>query len=233
MPSNQQNIKQRKGSLEKPLEKTFQRIGVLGGTFDPIHFGHITPALDNAKWLSLDQLYLLPTHIPPHKEQTAASATHRHAMVELVCQQFPIFQVDTRELLKNSPSYTVESVKDISEQYQNSQIFFIIGMDSLLTLTSWFRWEEILKYCHLVVNTRPEYNLKKLPQTCHESLSQYFIDDINALNNIKSGNIIFHQRAHLDISSTNIRQELKANIYDENKLTPEVIKYIKQHQLYK
>jgi nicotinate-nucleotide adenylyltransferase len=218
---------------KESIKKTFQRIGILGGTFDPIHLGHISPALENARWLSLDQLFLLPAHIPPHKKQTVADAKHRQSMVELVCQEFPIFQLDTRELLKNSPSYTVESIEDISEQYKNSQLFFIIGMDSLLTFTSWHRWENILKYCHIVVNTRPEYDLKKLSRICHHSLSQYFIDNMSELNSTQSGKIIFHQHANIDISSTDIRQQLNAKIFDENKLSSGVIKYIKQHQLYR
>jgi nicotinate-nucleotide adenylyltransferase len=233
MPNSQQHKKLNNETLNK-LEKTmFKRIGVLGGTFDPIHFGHITPALENTKWLSLDHFYFLPAHIPPHKEQTSANAEHRLSMVKLVCQQYPALQLDGRELLKDSPSYTVESVKDISEQYESAQIFFIIGMDSFLTLTSWHQWENILKHCHLVVNTRPEYDFSKLPKACHQLLSKYFIDDINVLNSIKSGNIIFHQHANINISSTDIRHELEANTYDENKLLPDVIKYIKQHQLYK
>lgn len=219
--------------MHKITNKTVQRIGILGGTFDPIHFGHINPALENAQWLSLDQLYLLPARIPPHKKQTTANAEHRQAMVELVCQEFPSLQLDNRELLINSPSYTIQSIKDISEQFQQSQIFFIIGMDSLLTFTRWYQWQEILNFCHLVVNTRPNYDIKKLPETCYQSLSQYFIGNINEVSNIKYGKIIFHQQADLNISSTKIRQELKVNTFDENKLPANVINYIKQHQLYK
>ena len=231
--STEQGTVQIKTSLQKTVNKTWQRIGVLGGTFDPIHYGHITPAIENAKWLSLDQLHLLPAHIPPHKEQTTVNAEHRKAMVELVCQQFPTFKLDARELLKHSPSYTVESIKDISEQYQDAQVFFIIGMDSLLTFTSWYQWQDILNHCHLVVNTRPEYDVNKLSETCYESLSPYFINELNELGSTKSGKVIFHQHANIDISSTAIRQELKANIFDEKKLLPNVINYIQQHQLYK
>lgn len=232
MPSTEKYTEQ---TTKKDYEqsKTFQRIGILGGTFDPIHYGHITPAIENANWLSLDHFYLLPAHIPPHKAQTTVNAEHRKSMVELVCQKYPILQLDTRELLKHSPSYTVESIKDISEQYKGAQVFFIIGMDSLLTFTSWYQWQEILKYCHLVVNTRPEYDIKKLPQACHQSLSQYFINDLTELNTIKSGKIIFHQHANINISSTLIREELKANIFDEKKLLHNVINYIQKHQLYK
>lgn len=208
------------------------RIGILGGTFDPIHQGHITLALENAKWLSLNSIYLLPAHIPPHKTQTTASAIHRKAMVELVCQQYPILQLDERELTKNTPSYTVESLIEIKEQNPNSQVFFIIGMDSLLTFTQWHRWSEILQYCHLVVNTRPDYDLKKLKQACHQSLSPYFTDDLKILDCVKSGKIIFYQNTNIDISSTDIRRELSQGIFAQNKLSTKVIDYIKQHQLY-
>ena len=98
-------------SLNKVKQLT--RIGILGGTFDPIHFGHINPAINTAKWLELSQLILLPAHIPPHKSQTKASALHRKAMVSLVCDDYPLFKLDDRELLRSSPSYTVETLKEM------------------------------------------------------------------------------------------------------------------------
>ncbi|GAA6203278.1 nicotinate-nucleotide adenylyltransferase [Thalassotalea sp. SU-HH00458] len=228
-----QHESQSKLTPVKASQQSFSRIGILGGTFDPIHLGHIIPAIENANWLSLDKLYLLPAHIPPHKTQTSANATHRKAMVELVCQQYPIFQLDDRELYKDTPSYTLESLKDIHQQYPNSQVFFIIGMDSLLTFTHWHRWSEILQYCHLLVNTRPDYDVNALKQACHQSLSPYFTDDLTLLSNTQSGKILFHQNTNIDISSTQVRQAIKANNLDENTLCPSVLNYIKQHQLYR
>mgnify|MGYP000091352832 FL=1 len=232
MPNTSKRENQPKHRPDQPINQTISRIGILGGTFDPIHIGHINPALENAKWLSLDKLYLLPAHIPPHKNHTTANASHRKAMVELVCQQYPNLQLDDRELNKNTPSYTVESLQDINKQYPNSQVFFIIGMDSLLTFTRWYRWSDILKLCHLVVNTRPDYDLEKLKKACHQSLSPYFTDDLKALESIKSGKIVFHQNTNIDISSTQIRHELSQGKFDKNKLLVKVIDYIKQHRLY-
>ena len=88
---------------------------------------------------------MLPAHIPPHKKNTTASAEHRQAMVEKVCKVYPFFQLDKRELLKSTPSYTVESIKDIQKEFPTQQLFFMIGMDSLINLTSWYQWEEYLK----------------------------------------------------------------------------------------
>jgi nicotinate-nucleotide adenylyltransferase len=222
-----------KKKTQDPKQQHFQRIGILGGTFDPVHFGHITPAIENAKWLALDQLYLLPAHIPPHKNSTIATAEQRKSMVELVCQNSPLLQMDDRELAKNTPSYTVESIKEISYSHKNTQLFFIIGMDSLLNFTSWYQWENILKHCHLVVNIRPNYELRNLSLICQQSLSEHFINDLNEIKDLKSGKILFHQQIAIDISSTEIRCELQKNIFNEEKLPSEVINYIKQNNLYK
>ncbi|MEW6989502.1 nicotinate-nucleotide adenylyltransferase [Colwelliaceae bacterium 6441] len=230
---NMPSLTQKQTIEPQNTANNLRRIGILGGTFDPIHYGHIKPALETANWLSFEQLFLLPAHIPPHKKSTSANATHRKAMVEMVCQQYSFFELDGRELQKNTPSYTVESIKEISQSHHNAQLFFMIGMDSLLTLTSWHRWENILKYCHIVVNTRPDYYLQKLNDACLTQLSPYFIDDKTVITSIPSGKIIFHPQAKFAISSTEIRAEIKKNIFDTDKLPNNIVKYIQQHQLYK
>jgi len=209
------------------------RIGILGGTFDPIHNGHILPAIETAHWLTLDQLYLLPAHVSPHKNTTTASAKYRKEMVELVCQEFPVFQLDDRELLKPPPSYTVESLKEISQENSDSQIFFIIGMDSLNNLTTWHQWQEILSLCHIVVNARPKYKFDSASTTDLELLSPYFVDDIKQLSTIKAGKILIHQQTELNISSTEIRKEIKSNTIDNHKLPQTIINFINDKNLYR
>jgi nicotinate-nucleotide adenylyltransferase len=143
-------------------------IAILGGTFDPIHYGHILPAQHVRTWLGVDHITLLPAHIPPHKQTTTVNSIHRTAMVRLICQHEAGFICDARELNRSSHSYTVESLKEIKAESPNTQLFFIIGMDSLHTFMQWHQWEEILTLCHLVVNTRPHYHISQLPSTTQQ-----------------------------------------------------------------
>lgn len=212
-----------------PLNK----VGIFGGTFDPIHYGHIKPAIEAADWLSLDKCYLLPAHIPPHKQTTMANVEQRKAMVDIVCKQFPLFTLDQREILKDTASYSVESLQAISEENKNSQIFFMVGMDSLLTFTTWYRWQDILNYCHLVVNVRPPYNLSELSSKNYQLLSHYFVKSLTDVSHLKAGKIIFHQQEAINISSTEIRENIAKGHFEDNKIPDKVIQYIKQQQLYR
>lgn len=213
--------------------KCYDRLGILGGTFDPIHRGHTSSAIQTANWLKLKEIYLLPAHIPPHKVSTGATAMQRKAMVELVCKQHPELKVDARELLRTTPSYTIDTLKEIKQQHPNSQVFFILGMDSILQFTQWHKWQEILEHCHIVVNARPQYQWFENSSSYNVALSSYFADNLEQLTYLEAGKVIFHQQQELDISSTEIRTEISNNIFDDKKLTASVIDYIKQQQLYK
>ena len=117
----------------------------MGGTFDPIHNGHIETAKETAKWLNVEQLFLLPAHIP-HKYSSTASALHREKMVSIICQQQPLFQLDNRELKRKTSSYTVTSLQEIKQEQPESILFFIIGMDSFLNLRLGINGEQLCLY---------------------------------------------------------------------------------------
>ncbi|MDC1255984.1 nicotinate-nucleotide adenylyltransferase [bacterium] len=209
------------------------RIGILGGTFDPIHIGHINPAKQVAKWLNLDKLTLLPVHIPPHKSSTNANALQRKHMVNLVCQNDALFELDARELSRQTPSFTVETLQEIKRDNPSSQIFFIIGMDSLLSFTSWHQWQEILTLCHLVVNTRPAYDLDSTNAETDNLLKKHRATDLKEINECESGRIFIHGNQHWNVSSTELRAQLKNSKNTNNLIPALVMKYIQQEQLYR
>ncbi len=216
----------------------FQRLGILGGTFDPIHNGHINTAIETAKWLALDTIQLMPAHIPPHKTSTVATPLQRKKMVALACQSHPVLQLDSRELLRNHPSYTVDTLQEIHQENAHYQLFFIIGMDSFIQFTTWHRWQDILNLCHLVVNDRPRYEKGQMAQTLlqknnYHCLSPYFADDLSSISTLKAGKILFHQQTPFDISSTEIRTALAQNTVENTMLPQAVLNYIQQQQLYK
>jgi nicotinate-nucleotide adenylyltransferase len=217
---------------DKPIQQKTKSIAIMGGTFDPIHKGHIETAKETAKWLNVDQLLLLPAHIPPHKTSTEANVFHRENMVRIVCQQQPLFQLDNRELKRQTSSYTVTSLQEIKQEQPNSTIFFIIGMDSLLNFTTWHQWQTILSLCHLVVNIRPGYPLKQINAATQELLNAHQKHHIDRITQQDAGGIILHKNQTFDISSSDIREQLFNDTLRTNLLTTEVHQYIIEEKLY-
>ena len=146
--------------------KQLSNIGIFGGTFDPIHLGHTQSAQIVAQYLNLSKVLFIPAHIPPHKNcvnnSPKVSAEQRSTMVELACKENKIFTCDKRELRRQQYSYTVDTLLELKKELPEQRLYFIIGMDSLLSFTQWHRYQDILKLCHLVVNTRPNYDLNQL-----------------------------------------------------------------------
>jgi len=217
------------------LNPSMEKIGIFGGTFDPIHFGHIHTAKQTAQWLNLDKLFILPSHIPPHKTKTSASPLQRLNMVELACHKDPVLTVDKRELSfhKKSPSYTVETLEELREEYSNAQLFFIVGMDSLLTFSTWHKYQEILSLCHLVVNSRPDYIIDKDNIELTKLLANHQIYHPDELKQKKAGGILLHDAKDWHISSTDIREKIKQNQNCNDLLPKDIISYIKEERLYR
>jgi len=234
-------------------------IGILGGTFDPIHLGHTEPAKDVAIALGLSEIVLLPANIPPHKAQPQANSTQRLTMVQLAAKTASTKQVnfrcDPRELARNHKSYTVETLKTFKRDYPNQTLYFIIGMDSLLSFTQWHQYKEILSLCNLVVNTRPNHCISTINSATKILLDQHQIDTIIDFKKQPYGAIIFSSAFNsglsssfktclnkdYDISSTQIRTWLKQQnaLPQQHQLTnslpvsPLVLDFINKNQLYR
>ena len=209
-----------------------QAIGFLGGSFDPIHNGHILPAIEVAQKLQLQALFLMPNHIAPHKPGSHCNAEQRTEMVKLAIQDTPELQIDTRELNRDSASYTVETLKEIQAQYPNTPICFIMGMDFLIHFDSWYQWQEILNYCHLVICARPGWK-NEFNSTIQALLNKHQTTSFERLHQLNAGKIYFQEAIQLDISSTQIRHNIKNNLCVETFLPQKVHRYIEDNQLYK
>ena len=206
-------------------------IGFLGGTFDPIHFGHLRPALEIQQALNLQSLYLLPNYIAPHKEKTLASTEQRIEMVKLAIKETPELQLNTQELLRSTPSYTIDTLKLLRQQYPDTPICFIMGMDSLIHFNSWYQYQEILNYCHIVVSHRPGWD-PTFNDVVSELLSKHQIQNPALLHDALAGFIYFQSTSQLAISSSQIRNLLAAK-RSINFLTPQsVCTYIKEQHCY-
>ncbi|WNC71248.1 nicotinate-nucleotide adenylyltransferase [Thalassotalea psychrophila] len=207
-----------------------EHIGIFGGTFDPIHLGHIKPSEDIAKQLDLSQVLLLPAHIPPHKQSTFASTKQRKEMVELACEEHALFTLDARELNRHTKSYTIDSIKELKQQYPNAKLYFFIGTDSLISLPSWHQIQELLTLCHFVVGTRPGYCVSNLND---ESIRTRITDDISLVKQQSAGRILLLETCQVDISSTLIREKLNNKENCSEFLPNKVSQFIEHNKLYR
>lgn len=207
-------------------------VALLGGTFNPIHFGHLNLANCLVDYLHVESVRMIPCAIPPHRETPSVSAEQRLAMLQLAIDDHPLLTSDDLELRKSTPSYSIETVQQIRQQVgEETPLFFCIGMDSLLTIDSWHHWQQLLDYCHLAICPRPGY---KLPIKGHlaEWIEQNLCDDIERVKTLAQGCLHLCKIPLKDISSTAIRDSIKcAQSIDH--LTPKsVVNFITKHSLY-
>ena len=206
-------------------------IGIFGGTFDPIHRGHLVPLQQAAEQAGVSEIALLPCHIPPHKGTPSASARQRLEMVELVCSSHPMFYPDDSELRRDTPSYSVETLRQKKQQNPQQTLCFFMGMDSLKSLNTWYQWQDILTYCHIVVCKRPG-DKENINADVQLLLSQCQTTDEEQLSVTDAGRIFIADTQELDISATQIRHLIAGGHSIKHLVNAEVEKYIRLHKLY-
>ena len=206
-------------------------LGIFGGTFDPIHIGHIEPVIEAAKLVNIDTIALLPCHIPTHKVVSKTASQHRLEMVKLICQQYPIFYPDDREIKRGKPTYSIDTLREFRQEYPERPLCFFIGMDSLQTLNSWYQWQEIFDLCHFIVSQRPEHGSEFSPEIVR-LLQHRQVTDPTELHQTHSGKIFLAATKKIAISSTTLRQRLHAHLPLDNLIPKSVINYIQQYKLY-
>ncbi|KMW73082.1 nicotinate-nucleotide adenylyltransferase [Photorhabdus luminescens subsp. luminescens] len=207
---------------------------LFGGTFDPIHYGHLQPVETLAYQTSLKQVILLPNHVPPHRPQPEATAQQRLEMVQLAVQDNPLFTVDKRELERTTPSYTIDTLESFRQELGHEQpLAFIIGQDALLSLHTWHRWQELLSLCHLLVCARPGYQTQFSTTEMQQWLTEHRVCAPNQLGNQPNGYIYLADTPLLPISATEIRQRRQQGLSCDDLLPPSVQKYIDSQGLYR
>ncbi|MNF29409.1 putative nicotinate-nucleotide adenylyltransferase [compost metagenome] len=209
-----------------------KKIGIFGGTFDPVHIGHLRSALEVAEFMALDELRLIPSARPPHRETPQVSARDRLAMVELAVAGLPPLRVDDRELKRDKPSYSIDTLESLrSELAAADQLFLIIGWDAFCGLPTWHRWNELLEHCHILVLQRPDAD-SEAPETLRNLLAARSISDPLSLEG-PGGQISFIWQTPLAVSATQIRTLLASGKSVRFLLPDAVLTYIHAHGLYR
>ena len=203
-------------------------IGIFGGTFDPIHFGHLRTALELYEQLPVQEIRFLPCQQPVHKPASYASSEQRVAMLELAIANQPGFTIDKRELERPTPSYMHETLSSIRQEVGNTPLCLICSLDAFANFTTWYRWQAIFELAHVVVANRGDYTPPQLNDFFSSRLNQA---SQNLLEK-PAGYLYFAKTTTLAISSTYIRQRLQAGFSVRYLLPDSVLNYLNKSNLY-
>ena len=215
----------------------FSLTGIYGGTFDPIHYGHLRIGEELTGTLQLNRLYFLPAGHPRLRNIPVVTGEHRLAMLREAIHGNAGFLLDDREIKRSGETYSVESLREIRQECgKNERICFIMGVDAFVKLPDWYRWRELFELCHLVVVGRPGYALitdqSCLSSELSEVLRNRRADRVDDLKNTPSGLIFITSTTLLDISSTKIRALITSGGSARYLLPDSVLNYISAHGLY-
>jgi nicotinate-nucleotide adenylyltransferase len=201
-----------------------QPIGLFGGTFDPIHCGHLRTAFELWQELKLAEIRFLPTGSPPHRERLYASAERRLEMVRAAVADQPAFIVDDREVRRSGVSYSVDTLAELRHEYPQRSLCLLLGMDAFLGLPGWHRWRELLTLAHIVVAHRPGW---RAPTTgpLGELMVDHGTGSILALQQERAGRVYVRAVTQLEISSTELRTLITGG-GDPRYLVPDAVREI-------
>ncbi len=206
-------------------------IGIFGGTFDPVHYGHLRAALEARELLGLEDIRLLPAGTPPHRGGTMASAEDRLNMLRLAVAGYPEFHVDDREVRRGGRSFMADTLAEIRAGAGTSPVLLVIGEDAANELDSWHDWRSLFDLAHIVImrrpGTRPDWEGE-----LREQMESRLAIDAGQLMHSPSGRVLPLQITQLAISSTDIRERMRRGRSTRFLMPDSVIDYIEQNQLY-
>ena len=203
-------------------------IGLFGGTFDPIHYGHLRAALEVKEHLNLTQVRFIPSAMPPHRLQPTITATQRSDMVELAIANLPDAICDKRELDRHGYSYMVDTLASLRQDFPEQPLLLCIGTDAFNGLARWHQWQRLFDYAHIIVMTRPNFQQQPLI----DFFTTRLVDDKQLLAQQLAGKLYFQTITQLDISASFIRQIISEKRSPKFLLPDTVLDFITQHQLY-
>ena len=212
-------------------------LGILGGTFDPVHDGHLRLAEELGETLRLEHVLIVPSGTPPHRGAPAVAAEHRLAMVRLAAAGNPRLNVDDRELRRKGPGYTFDTLAELrAESGTDRPLVLLMGADAFLEFATWHRWHEIFGLAHVAVAHRPgspvERWRERMPQPLAREYSQRLMQQPLATHLSPAGGIVVIPFTALDIAATAIRDMLRAGASPRYLLPAAVLDYIRDKRLY-
>lgn len=206
-------------------------IGLFGGTFDPVHFGHLRAALEAREKLGLSDFRLIPAGTPPHRPPSMASARHRLAMLELAVAGDPAFRVEDREIRRGGRSFMVDTLREIRAESGESPLLLLIGQDAANAFDGWREWRQIFELAHIVIMRRPDSRVRWAGELKAEMEARR-VESGERLRATAAGLVLSLEVTQLAISSTHIRGLLASGRSPRFLLPAAVADYIEKHHLY-
>lgn len=212
--------------------------GLFGGTFNPIHLGHLKVAEEVIRRLPLDRILFIPSYIPPHKtSREVVPVRHRLEMVKIACQGHPAFLVSDVEARRPGPSYSIVTLRRLKEAQPDDQFFFIVGTDAFLEIETWKDYDRLLRECSFVVVSRPGFGIKSTEKVIERIKSEAVLVSGGQAafkpEDLKPGRLYLVEARTPDISSTEVRKRLQAGQPITDLVPSGVEKYIAKHKLYR
>jgi nicotinate-nucleotide adenylyltransferase len=208
-------------------------LAILGGTFDPVHFGHLQSAIAVKELLAVPVVKLVPSFIPPHRGLPNSTAIERLSMLQIASHDNSGVVVDDREISRQGVSYTVDTLTSFRQEIgENASLYFILGIDSYCTLNKWVRWQELTGIAHLIVLARPGY-LPQIPSEVRIWQSKKLVKDVNCMRRKPGGEICHVELVQIDVSATEIREMIGSGVRPAGKMPESVIDFAFAHELYR
>lgn len=206
-------------------------IGILGGTFDPVHHGHMHMAQALITQYAFDEIRFLPCHIPAHRENPATRIHDRIEMLHLALEQLPYCHVDLLEINRGGVSYMADTLKDLKTIYPSDHLVFMLGMDAYNHLNTWHRWPTLLNHANMVVMPRPGHT-RGCQSWQQAYCAEHETSDITDLRTHQAGQLFFAQTPERNVSATEIRKHIHAHTVTPEEVPTPVWQYIQDKKLY-
>jgi nicotinate-nucleotide adenylyltransferase len=206
-------------------------LALFGGTFDPVHYGHLRCAEDARQKLDLKTLYLLPAGTPPHRPAPLATSAQRLEMLNLARREFPQLQIDARETRRTGPSYMVDTLKELRAEFPHRPLLLLIGQDAANHLDRWFHWEQLFVLAHIVIMTRPD-STSQYGKRLAVHIQRGLCPDKQALLSTRAGGVLQLPVTSIDVSATSIKKTIREGRSLNEMLPAAVIDYINVNRLY-
>jgi nicotinate-nucleotide adenylyltransferase len=211
-------------------------IGIFGGTFNPVHWGHIRTALELRKALAMDVMLMVPCGIPPHRDEPDTNPQIRLAMLNAAVSGYSELQVDDRELKRDGPSYTVDTLHSLRDEKGNVPLALCVGVDAFVNLDTWHQWKSLVELAHIVVAHRPGWPVESLEQKISAGLKkmvrEHTVIDGALLHQKPAGCVLMQKVTDIPLSSSEIRHCVAQGKSVADMVPPGVLHIIERNKLY-